>query len=116
MTDWKSSFKKDIQVKLAHADVEYKKYRRETELIYLQQACEKLFSAVENFLMLKYRRAKNYNDLLMLVYKNEKDSALLTTAAKLHYFFYNGDIEIPAKDADKLYNSVRDRLKARLSS
>lgn len=112
--EWKAAFKQDIKIKLMHADAEYKKYKKSSETIYLQQACEKLFSAVENFLMLKYGRAGNYNELLLYVYKNEKDSALLTTASKLHFFFYNGELEISADGADRLYNSVRDRLKARL--
>jgi len=113
--EWKESFKHDIKTKINHADIEYKKYKKDDKLIYLQQACEKMYSAVENFLMIKYEtRAHSYQQLYYRVLANDKDSALLSSAQMLHEFFYNGEIKMLRTDADRVYNSVRDRLKTRL--
>ena len=113
--DWKKAFKKDIKVKLDYANREYKKYRTEGNLIYLQQAGNKLFSAVENYLMIKYgKRVRNYAKLLNMVNSNKNDSRLLTQAVQLHYFFYNADLHMDRYTAEVIFLDVYNKLKNRI--
>ncbi len=103
--------------KVNESDVEFDKYKKENKVIYLQQACNKLFSAVENFLMIKYsRRYKNYQDIKRMVSGNRVDSLLLSEAVQLHYFYYNGDLQMDRYDAETLYKEVRRKLKNRIGS
>ncbi len=112
---WKQSFKKDISRKLKASEEEYKKYLNTHKIIYLQQAGNKLFSIVENYLMLKYgERKKDYKSLFHMVKNNKNDRTLLRDAVQLHYFFYNGELDMPKFIAEDFYESVRNRMKNRL--
>lgn len=114
-TQWKGIFKKDIKSKIKVSEIEYKKYKDTDKIIYLQQAGNKLFSAVENYLMLKYeRRTKSYQALFNMVKHNEKDRAILREAVQLHYFFYNGELDMPIFVAEDFYKTVRNKIKNRL--
>ena len=116
-SQWKDIFKKDIRTKVKIADEEYKKFRSTKQIIYLQQAGNKLFSAVENYLMLKYeKRVKNYQILFNIVKHNEKDRIILREAAQLHYFFYNGELDMPVFEAEDFYKSVSSKMKKRLKN
>lgn len=115
--NWKTIFKEDLKIKMREADIEYKKYKEDenNNMIHLQEACEKLYSAVENFLMAKYdKQERGYQAISYRVMNNEKDSSLLNDAVQLHYFFYNGEVSALRQIAERRYNSVRDKLKARL--
>jgi len=113
---WEQSFQKDIKGKLTHAQKEFQLYRKTDHIIYLQQAGNKLFSVVENYLMLKYHtRVKSYQQLLLLVENNTYDISLLTQVVQLHYFFYNGELQMDRLTAEKIfilvYNKMRSRVK-----
>lgn len=113
--DWKEEFKKDVKVKLKASEKEYKKYKQTSSIIYLQQACNKLFSAVENYLMVKYKkRVRSYKKLRSVV-KGPADKKLLRDAAQMHYFYYNGRLQMEEFDAADYYNDVRKRFERILS-
>lgn len=112
---WRSVFKKDIKSKLDFGQKEYQEYKITGYVIYLQQSGNKLFSAVENYLMLKYnKRVKSYQELKQIVINNKKDRLLLAQVSQLHYFFYNGDLQMDRDEAEILYIDIRDKLKNRL--
>jgi hypothetical protein len=114
-TNWKSVFKKDIESKLKYAEIEFKEYKRTGYIIYLQQSCNKLFSAVENYMMLKYNiRVKSYQELKQIVINNKNDKVLLAQVSQLHYFFYNGDLQMDRDEAEILYIDIKNKLKNRL--
>lgn len=108
---WKDYFRGDIRRKIREADVEYKKYKEGKGVVYLQQACNKLFSAVENLLMVKYgKQEKSFQKILALAMNNQDDRTLLNDSAQLHYFFYNGETHMLATIAEPLYKKVRERV------
>lgn len=112
---WKSSFKKDIKSKLIYAQKEFQLYKKTGYVIYLQQAGNKLFSAVENYLMMKYgRRVRSYSQVLQMVDDNVYDSELVTQAVQLHYFFYNGDLQMDRYTAEKIFSIVQKKMKSRV--
>ena len=112
---WKNAFRRDIESKLIEADIEYSKFRQTNKIVYFQQAGNKLFSIVENYLMMKHnRRVKSYKTLFNLVEHNSHDILLLKEAAQLHYFFYNGELHIPLFEAMNYYNIVRNKIRSRL--
>ena len=112
---WKRVFKRDLKEKIKQSSEEFKKYRKTDEIIYLQQACNKLFSAVENLLMYKYgKRYGSYQKIRSMVSKNRYDSKLLLDANKLHKFYYNAELFMDRYDAEIEYKLVLDRLKRRM--
>ena len=111
--DWKTKFKKDIKTKFKHALLEFKKYKKTNQLIYLQQACNKLFSVVENYLMLKYKkRVRSYKRLREII--NNKDKDLLFKAVQLHYFYYNSDLQMSRYEAEDGFQVVYRQMKSLL--
>ena len=111
MNHWKQIFKRDWKSKLEEAEKEFQSYKQSDKLIYLQQAGNKLFSVVENFLMYKYnRRVRSYKDLQVLISNNQDDLYLLSQAVQLHYFFYNADLQMSRYDAEALYNGIKQNI------
>ena len=111
--DWKSYFKKDINMKLSESKREYDKYNSTGSIIYLQQASNKLFSVVENYLMIKYdNRVKSYKKLYLMT--NHADKQILFEANQLHRFFYNGDLQMETFEAKRLYMIVYNKIKQRV--
>jgi hypothetical protein len=112
MKDWKQILRKDIQEKLGESKKEYQQFLKTGSTIYLQQAGNKLFSAVENFLMIKHNtRARNYQHLKQIVQNSKEDKQLLFDAAQLHYFFYNAQLQMETDEAVNFYERVEERLK-----
>jgi hypothetical protein len=109
--EWKSKFRQDIKTKLSHSKKELDLYNSTGSIIYLQQACEKMYSVVENYLMIKYsRRAKSYGHLQEIVKNNQYDTNLLFDAFLLHKFFYNAELQMNITDAIRTYKSVYERM------
>jgi len=106
-SDWRKFFEEDIRVKLEEAKNELEEYKRTGYIIYLQQACNKLFSALENQLMLKYnKKTSRYKELQMVIGKNHDDQHLLRDARHLHIFFYKGDLDMSKEDAESEFNRI----------
>jgi len=112
---WKKSFRKDIKNKVILMNKEYALFQETNNVGYLQQAGNKLFSIVENYLQLKYsHRVNSYTELKILVKNNNNDYDLLIKAVQLHYFFYNGEIQMPRDEAEYYYKEVNKKIIARL--
>ena len=113
--NWKSYFKKDIKNKFKYSWKEYLKYKNTNKVIFLQQAGGKLFSAIENYLMIKYnKKVRSYHSLLKLLKSknaNEKDVDLLVYGVQLHYFFYNGKLQMSLDMAETMYISLYNKVK-----
>jgi hypothetical protein len=105
--NWTNSFEEDISQKLNQAHAEFLTFQKTQQIIYLQQAGNKLFSAIENFLMCKYKtKVKSYKELQQLVFKNKTELRLLRNAAQLHYFFYNGELQMNRLDATETFKET----------
>ena len=114
---WKKGFRKDIKNKFILMDNEYALFQETNNVGYLQQAGNKLFSIVENFLQLKYsHRVKSYGELKILVRNNKNDYKLLLNAVQLHYFFYNGEVQFPRDEAEFIFKEVHKRMVRRLKN
>ena len=114
--EWKAYSKQDFMAKIKHSHEEYNEHKRTGQVIYLQQACGKLFSAVENYLMVKYKQRRySYGSLIQLISNNEKDRTLLNDAVQLHYFYYNGETHFLRSVADKIYTIVRRKMLNRIN-
>ena len=114
---WKDVFYKDIRIKLKHSSIEFKLYQQNGRIIHLQQACNKLFSATENYMMLKYKhRVRSYQQLLDIVSKNNVDSVLMSQVGQLHYFYYNGELQMSRKEAVILYKHIMKIMKSRIKN
>lgn len=114
---WKQNFCNDIQSKLKESRKEYKQYKRTGYIIYLQQASNKIFSAIENYLMVKYnRRVFSYRELSKLTSKDEYDKDMLLDAKQVHRFYYNGRLQMSESEAEEYYNSLYARLNKNIGS
>lgn len=114
VSDWKSYFKKDIIKKMSESKKEYDNFKNTASIIYLQQAGNKIFSIVENYLILKYNnRVKSYKQLYHMI-SSKADKQILFEANQLHRFFYNGELQMEVFEADRLYLTVYNKMKARL--
>ncbi|RLG13668.1 MAG: hypothetical protein DRN66_03735 [Candidatus Nanohalarchaeota archaeon] len=112
---WKQEFKRDIEEKLRASTKEYNKYKKTNNIIYLQQAGNKLFSIVEHLLMIKYNfRTKNYQTIRNRVKDNKEDRLLLRDVAQLHYFFYDAELQMDKEYAEDYYIDIKNRIKLRL--
>jgi hypothetical protein len=113
--DWKDVFKQDIKNKLIISKQEYDIYKKTNQIVYLQQAGNKLFSVVENWLMLKYKtKVSNFQDLRNLTNNNKNDRRLLSKVARLHYFFYQGEIMGEPVEFADIYEEVYEIMKRRI--
>ena len=114
-SNWETVFKKDIKQKLLYAEKEYSQYKQTGYIIYLQQAGNKLFSVVENWLMLKHKkRVRGYQQLVNIVSQNNNDSFLLAQSVQLHYFFYNGELQMSKQEAEILFKNISRKMKNRI--
>jgi hypothetical protein len=113
--DWKKLFIKDVREKFEVALDEFNDYEEKKDLIYLQQAGNKMFSAVENILMLKYGQITGgYKPLLNIVKNNKDDVELLIQAMILHKFFYNSDLFMDKLTIEKTFIIVKNKMEYRI--
>ena len=83
-------------------------------MVYLQQAGEKLFNALENYIQfVNKKRAESFYEIKNMV-QEKSLRHLLYDARNLHRFFYNGELEYNIMDAESLYVSVKKRLEERI--
>ena len=109
---WKNHFTNDVLVKVKYSKKEYERYKKTKKVIFLQQACGKLFSAVENYLMVKYsQRKRSYHSLWEMINRNEKDKTLLQLSKQLHVFYYNGTLDTKVYEAEGIYDNVYQKMK-----
>ena len=114
--EWKKVYLSDIKEKLIESKREYDEYKTTKRVVYLQQAGNKLFSVVENYLMIKYkRRTNNYQELRGLISQNLFDRLLLSKVALLHYFYYENTLRGEPEEFEDLYLDVYKTMKNRIS-
>lgn len=112
---WQKEFEIDFKNKLNLAKQEYQTFVTTQHIIYLQQAGNKIFSAIENYFMLKYnKRVRSYKQLQELVKQNKQDFELLRNAVQLHYFFYNCEAQMNRLDAEYLFEKVLQDFESQL--
>lgn len=115
--DWIKIFRKDIKDKLSESKIEFDKYKKTGKIVYLQQAGNKLFSVVENWLMLKYKtKVNNYGDLKKLVKNDRNNRLLLSKVAQLHYFYYQNEVMGEAWEYEEIYLESYKIMKNRMGS
>lgn len=113
--DWKRIFVQDIRQKLLESKREFDRYEKTGKVVYLQQAGNKLFSVVENWLMVKYdTRVSSYSALHNLVKNNRNDRNLLSKVAQLHYFYYENELRGEAWEFEEIYKEVYGIMKKRV--
>lgn len=114
--EWKKVYLSDIREKLIESKREYDEYKTTKRVVYLQQAGNKLFSVVENYLMIKYkRRTNNYQELRGLISQNSFDRLLLSKVAQLHYFFYENTLRGELEEFEDIYLDVYKTMKNRMN-
>lgn len=114
---WQNVFYSDVKNKIRVSKQEFNNYKMSGRVISLQQACGKLFSVVENYLMIKYnKRKRSYRSLWDLAKSNRDDTTLLQLAKQLHVFFYNGNLDMRLFEAEGIYMNVYNRMISRLRS
>jgi len=113
--EWVAMFRRDIKEKLKESKKEFDIYKRTGRVVFLQQAGNKLFSVVENWLMLKYKtRVSSYQGLKNLVKDNRNDKLLLIRVAQLHRFFYQNETMGEAWEFEELYLESYEIMKNRI--
>ena len=100
---------------LKHSKSEFNKFENERKQIYLQQAGEKLFNTIENYISLINRlRIESFYEAKQLVIKDKSLQKLLFDARELHRFFYHGINEFNVGYIEDLYKNVLDRTEDRI--
>jgi len=113
--EWKMIFRKDIKDKLHESFREYTQYKKTGKVVYLQQAGNKLFSVVENWLMVKYNvRVSSYQELRGVVKNNKNDRRLLAKVSRLHYFYYANIVYDDPNDIAESYLEIYEIMKRRI--
>lgn len=114
-SEWRKIFVQDMRQKLHESYREYQKYKKTDRVVYLQQAGNKLFSVVENWLMVKYdSRVSSYSELKYLVRNNRNDRLLLSKVAQLHYFYYENVIRGEPWEFEEIYLEGYQIMKRRV--
>ena len=93
---------------------EFEKYKSTKDIVLLQQAGEKLFNALENYIQFvnKIEAFSFYGIKTIVKEKSLRD--LLYDARDLHRFFYRGENEMNEEDAEDLYVNVKNRIEERI--
>ena len=114
--EWRQLFIVDIKDKLRASKEEYDEYMSTKEVVLMQQAGNKMFSLVENYLEVKYNyRIRSYNQLKMfLETRNQDDANLLKKCEFLHTFFYTNELNDMAESYAVIYKEVYDVMKSRV--
>jgi hypothetical protein len=114
--EWKRIFRKDLSEKLKESKVEYDRYKTTNRVVFLQQAGNKLFSVVENWLMVKHnKRVRSMAELRALVKNNTYDRRLLSKVSQLHYFYYENVVRGEPEEFDDIYMEIYEIMKGRIS-
>lgn len=109
--------KRNMEGMLRYSQEEFAEFKRTGDVVFLQQAGEKLFSAVENYISLKSKvRVESYYEAMQLAKGDRELRNLLYDAKILHQFFYNGESEMRAEDIEPRYRKVLARLQARIKN
>ena len=93
---------------------EFDRYKSTKDIVLLQQAGEKLFNALENYIQFVNKNmAGSFYEIKGLI-KEKSLRKLLYDAKDLHIFFYRGELEMNKEDVIDLYLNVRNRIEERI--
>jgi len=114
--EWKQIFLEDIKQKMSESKNEYNKYKDTKRIVFLQQAGNKLFSVVENWLMVKYnKRVRSFVELRVLVKNNVHDRRLLSKVSQLHYFYYENVVRGEPEEFEDIYLESYEIMENRIN-
>lgn len=106
--------KQNMLSMLKYSKIEFKEYKKTGDIIYLQQAGEKLFNAIENYIQYVNKvRYSSYYEITQNV-KEKPLRKLLYDAKRLHIFFYNGELEMRVDDAEDEYIRISSVFESRI--
>ncbi len=106
--------KQNMLSMLKYSYIEFQEYKSTNNIIYLQQAGEKLFNSLENYIQYSNKLSvRSFYELRQLV-KTKLLKNLLYDTKRLHRFFYNAELEMDIIDAEQLYLDVYKKLKSRI--
>lgn len=106
--------KENMKSMVKYSKSEYNKYKSTRNIIYLQQAGEKLFNAIENYIQfINKLMVGSFYEIKSLV-KEQPLRKLLYDAQDLHRFFYRGELEMNIIDAENLYKSILIKFEQRI--
>lgn len=99
---------------MKYSKIEFEEYKRTGDIVFLQQAGEKLFNALENYIQyVQITRYASYYEMHLNV-KEKPLKKLLYDAKRLHQFFYNGELEISKDYAEEEYIRISALLETRI--
>lgn len=101
---------------IKYSKQEYNTYKQTKNIVYLQQAGEKLFNALENYISFINKTRVEYFQQLRTMIKEKSLVKLLYDARDLHRFFYHGTNEMIEQDANIIYQSVLNRIENRIKN
>ena len=106
--------KQNMLSMLKYSKLDFKEYKKTNDIIYLQQAGEKLFNALENYI--QFINKTRYNSYYELQYNVKEKSLLrlLYNAKRLHQFFYNGELEFRKEYIEDEYIRISSILEVRI--
>jgi len=94
---------------------EYDQYKSSKNQIYLQQACEKLFSALNNYIeIVNNTRISGAPDVKRLVVKEKSLAELYYDCLGLHRYFYTGDYDVDVGFIESKYLESYKKLQQRI--
>lgn len=101
---------------LKYSKEEYKIYKQRKDIVYLQQAGEKLFNVIEGYIsVINNIQIQSFQQARGLI-KERSLTKLLYDCRTLHRFFYNSTNELLEQEADMFYNSVLSRIESRVKN
>ena len=106
--------KENMLSMLKYSKEEYKQYKSTRNIVYLQQAGEKLINVIEGYLSFVNKIRIEYFQQARGLIKEKALANLLYDARDLHRFFYHGINERLENEADELYQSVLKRIEDRI--
>ena len=101
---------------MKYSKQEYEEYKTTKKQIYLQQACEKLFSALNNYVeIINNTRVSGSPDVKRLVVKEKSLAELYYVCLGLHRYFYTGDYDVDVTFIEKKYLDSYKKLQKRIT-
>ena len=114
MVDRFEAVKENMYRMMKYSKEEHAKFKSTDNVVWLQQAGEKLFCALENYIQYLHQiQTGSFEETKNLV-REKALRNLLYRARDLHRFFYNERNEMNIEDADELYEEVYKKVKARI--
>lgn len=106
--------KQNMLSMMKYSKIEFKEYKATGNIIYLQQAGEKLFNATENYIQYLYKIQSNSFQGVQNIIKEKSLRKLLYDMKRLHQFFYNAELSMTIEDAEDEYIRLSTILEQRI--